>query len=104
MHNHVMHALSQITARTALPILWDNCPGNVKDSFKTYFKFYANCIGALKPEYRILPINEEEPTTISVPGFILQWKGEKKKIAEQELGDMPFEAYFLFFAKSFFAK
>ena len=60
LHNHVMHALSQITARTAVPILWDNCPGNVKDSFKTNFKFYANCIGTLQPEYRNLPMNEAD--------------------------------------------
>ena len=89
-----MHALSQITPRPALLILWDNCPGNVKDSFKTYFKFYANRIGTLQPEYRILPMNEEEPTSISIPGFILQWKGEKR-IAEQELGDMLVDSQFI---------
>ena len=81
----------------------DSCPDSLgqlpwqcEDSFKSYFKFYANRIGTLQPEYRILPINEAEPTTISVPFFILQWKGEQNKtIDEQELGDMPVELQFI---------
>ena len=100
-----MHALSQITPREAVPILWDNCPGNVKNSFMTYFKVHANRMGTLQPEYRILPINEAEPTNIYVPGFILQWKGEKTKtIAEQKLGDMPVDLQFIKHHKDLYLK
>ena len=59
--------------------LYKTCP-QLKAPFTKYCKVFETRLRSLVPEYRVLPVNEEQSTKLDVAGFITEWKAVGKNI------------------------
>jgi hypothetical protein len=49
-----------------------------KMSIVKHYKLYEPHLRHLVPNYRVIPIQEEDSSFISIPGFIIEWKSKDK--------------------------
>jgi len=91
LHNHVMQILAPKQIEKEI---WDVCPASLKVAFVKYFKVFDKRLETMDPQYRILPVDEAISTTVSVPGFVLEFH-RRKVMAEQKSEDFKLELQFL---------
>jgi hypothetical protein len=59
--------------------LYKSCP-SLKPQFVRYCKSFEQRLRSLVPDYRVIPVNEEQQTKLDVTGFITEWKSNAGKI------------------------
>jgi hypothetical protein len=57
--------------------LYKSCP-TLKAPFAKYCKVFEQRLRSLVPDYRVTPVNEDQPTKLEVAGFITEWKSSSK--------------------------
>jgi hypothetical protein len=70
--------------------LYKTCP-QLKAPFTKYCKVFETRLRSLVPEYRVLPVNEEQTTKLDVAGLITEWKSNGK----HTLKPLPIDVQFL---------